>query len=48
MTGGGPRTLVPQIDAVIEANAARSEEAAAFERCPQCESGQYKQRPIRS
>lgn len=35
-------------EALIEANAALSEEAAAFGRCAKCESGHYKQRPRRS
>jgi hypothetical protein len=37
-----------EAEAVIEANAALSERAASFRRCPECESDHYKQRKIRS
>lgn len=47
MTGpaGG---AVARADAVIAENAELGEKAAAFGRCPRCESDHYKQRPIRS
>jgi hypothetical protein len=35
-------------EAIIAANAARAERAAASRRCPKCESDHYKQRAIRS
>jgi hypothetical protein len=35
-------------DAVVAANAKLAERAAAFRRCPRCDSGHYKQRAIRS
>jgi hypothetical protein len=35
-------------EAVLDANAALSERAAASRRCPKCESDRYKQRTIRS
>jgi hypothetical protein len=37
-----------QTEAVIAANAELAERAAAFQRCPKCESGHYKQRASRS
>jgi hypothetical protein len=37
-----------QTEAVIAANAELAERAAAFRRCPKCESGHYKQRASRS
>jgi len=40
--------VASQADAVIAANAALSERAAAFRRCPKCESDHYRQRPVRS
>ncbi len=40
--------VVEAADAVVEANAELAERAAAFRRCPKCESDHYKQRSIRS
>ena len=52
MRGGGVGMVVgPMADstnAVVEANAELAERAAAFLRCPKCDSDHYKQRPIRS
>ena len=45
MTRGG---IAVSADAVVEANAELAERAAAFRRCPNCESDHYKQRRIRS
>ena len=46
--GGRGGLAAAQAEAVIAANAALSERAAAFRRCPRCESDHYKQRSIRS
>lgn len=35
-------------NAVVEANAELAERAAVFRHCPECDSENYKQRPIRS
>ena len=40
--------VAARADAVVEANAELAERAAAFRRCPKCESDHYKQRSIRS
>jgi hypothetical protein len=40
--------VAARTDAVVEANAELAERAAAFRRCPKCESDHYKQRAIRS
>jgi hypothetical protein len=49
MTGGGGRdSAAARANAVAEANAELAERAAAFRRCPKCESDHYKQRTIRS
>jgi hypothetical protein len=46
--GGGPGGPFQGTEAVLDANAALSERAAASRRCPKCESDHYKQRTIRS
>jgi hypothetical protein len=48
MTGGSAVAVEAQTEAVIAANAELAEKAAAFRRCPKCESDHYKQRAIRS
>jgi len=37
-----------RVNEVVEANVELAERAAAFRRCPKCESDHYKQRSIRS
>jgi hypothetical protein len=44
---GGARGGIGLTEAVLDANAALSERAAASRRCPKCESDHYKQRTIR-
>jgi hypothetical protein len=46
--GLGPDSAAARADAVAEANAQLAERAAAFRRCPKCDSDHYKQRSIRS
>ncbi len=48
LAGPDPLGNVTGIEAVDEANAEQAERAAAFRRCPKCESDHYKQRSIRS
>lgn len=43
-----PQLAAGQAEAVMAANAALGERAAAFRQCPRCESDRYKQRAIRS
>jgi hypothetical protein len=47
MSGRGGLAAM-EAESVIEENAELSEQAAAFRRCPRCESDHYKQRSIRS
>ena len=47
-SGLGPGDSIRGTEAVVDANAALSERAAASRRCPRCESDHYKQRTIRS
>ena len=46
--GGRGGVAAARANAVIAANAALSERAASFRRCPKCESNRYEQRSIRS
>ena len=48
MTRRGSGGVAARVEEVAEANAELAERAAAFRRCPRCESDQYKQRSIRS
>jgi hypothetical protein len=40
--------VAAQAEAIVAANAELAERAAAFRRCPKCESDHYKQRASRS
>ena len=46
--GVGSGGVAARAETVAEANAELAERAAAFRRCPKCESDHYKQRSIRS
>ena len=48
MRGARVGMMADPTNAVVEANAEPAERAAAFRRCPKCDSDHYKQRPIRS
>jgi hypothetical protein len=48
MRHGGVGMVTDSTNAAVEANAELAERAAAFRRCPKCDSDHYKQRPIRS
>lgn len=46
--GPGGIGVAREADAAVAANAEMSERAAEFRRCPQCASGHYKQRSVRT